>query len=425
MRVFLLLTVLLFGLNSNAQKKIDCSLQTKEYQEFLSIKNFEEAFGPWEFVAKNCPTQSESLYLEGVKIIQYKIDNAKNEEEKETSVRQLMKLYDQYHKNFPNSIEDYEVYKAMALLDNSIDSKDEVFQLLDNGINSSLNKVTSGNAIFNYFKLLTEKNKNGDKSVTNDKVIEKYTLLNNRIVTLNETNPAEKETYVAASRAINAIADNFLTCDVLTEYYEKKLAQNQENAAWLEASLNVMYEKCAATPIFLTLAEKYYALKVSAQSANYFATALLKNRKFDEAKKYFLESANLEKNTSSKATKYYTLATGIYSNDKPKAKEFLLKSIEFNPKLGKAYLFLAQLYANSASDCAKTDFEKKAVYYLATQTVKKASVADEVLKTNVAMFVKDFSKESLSESDISNAKMNGKTMTIGCWINEKITFPSK
>ncbi|MGV9003383.1 tetratricopeptide repeat protein [Flavobacterium sp.] len=421
MRVFLFITVLLFGLNSNAQK-IDCSSQTNEYQEFLNVNNFAEAFTSWEFVKNKCPKQSELIYTDGFKIVQYKIENAKDEEEKEAFVRQLMKLYDQYYKYFPQSIEDYTIYKALALIDNSIDADNEIYNLLDSGFNSSLDKVTSANAIYYYFKLLTEKNQNGDSAVSDDKVVATYTSLSNQIAILLEKNPSEKDSYSAAKRAINALADKFLTCDVLTKYYESKQVQNQDNVAWLQASLTVMSEKCSATPIFLYIAEKFYALKVSPESANYLATASLKNRKFDDAKRLFLAAAELEQNSSEKANKYYNLATGLYSSDKPKAKELLLKSLEFNPKLGKSYLFLAQLYANSAAECAKTEFEKKAVYYLAIETIKKAAIADQILETNVAMFVKDFSKESLSAVDISKAKMNGKTVVIGCWINEKITL---
>ena len=424
MRVILLIIVILFSLNSNAQK-IDCSLQTKEYQEYLVVKNYADAFSPWEFVKTKCPKQSEEIYTDGVKIIQYKIDVASTQEDKVKLVRSLLNLYDQFNKNFPETTQDFEVNKGLALLENNIDAKDEMFQLFDNGFSKALDKVTSANAIYNYFKLLTEKNQNGDKSVSNDKIIEKYTLLSNQINELFVKNPAEKESYVAARRAVDALANDFLNCDNLTNYFEKRVTQNQENATWLQASLSVMAEKCSATPIFLSIAEKFYALKVSSQSANYLAIASLKNRKFDESKKHFLESADLETNTIEKATKYYTLATGLYSSDKKKSKEFLLKSLEFNPKLGKAYLFLAQLYANSASDCGKTPFEKKAVYFLAIQAVKKAAIVDEMLKTNVELYVKDFSKESLSSKDISDAKMNGKSLTIDCWINEKITFPVK
>ena len=96
-----------------------------------------------------------------------------------------------------------------------------------------------------------------------------------------------------------------------------------------------------------------------------------------------------------------------------------------DPKLGKAYLFLAQLYGNSAKDCGATDFEKKAVYYLAMQTAQKAAIAERRLKPTSDKVAKDFEVLSLTADEISKAKMNGKSLTIGCWINETNTFPSK
>jgi hypothetical protein len=424
MRAVILLIVFFFGVNSNAQKT-DCSRQTFEYQNFLEVDNYVDAFSPWEFVKINCPKQSESLYTDGVNIIQYKIDTAVTPEEKEKLVRDVLLLYNQYHKNFPETTQDFEVYKGLALLNNGIDAKEEQFQLFDAGFSKALDQVTSGYAIYTYFILLSEKNKKGDPSASNDKMIEQYASLKNHLKKLLVDNPAEKDSYIAADRALDALANPILNCENLTAYYQNSVKQNQENEIWLGAALNLLAENCATTPIFRSMAEKLYLLKVSAQSANYLALANLKNRNFDDAKKYYIESAALETNPNSKATKYYTLATGLFSGDKVKAKEYLLKSLEFNPKLGKAYLFLAQLYANSAMECGKTEFEKKSVFLLAAQTVKKAALADEMLKSNVEMYTKEYSNKAPSTKEISDAKMNGKTILIGCWINEKITFPSK
>ena len=109
----------------------------------------------------------------------------------------------------------------------------------------------------------------------------------------------------------------------------------------------------------------------------------------------------------------------------PKSKEYLQKALLADPTMGKAYLFLAQLYSNGAKDCGATDFEKKAVYYLAIETAQKATLTDPRLKPTVEKLTSNFTQNSLSSSDISKAKMNGKTHTIGCWINETVTFPVK
>ena len=93
--------------------------------------------------------------------------------------------------------------------------------------------------------------------------------------------------------------------------------------------------------------------------------------------------------------------------------------------MAKAYIFLAQIYANGAKDCGKTDFERKAIGYLAVETVKKAGLAEPHLKPTSDKMAKDFAAQSLTAAEISGAKMNGKSLTIGCWINETITFPAK
>ena len=46
-------------------------------------------------------------------------------------------------------------------------------------------------------------------------------------------------------------------------------------------------------------------------------------------------------------------------NDFLKSKESLNKAIIADPKMGKAYIFLAQQYANSANNCGKNELEKK------------------------------------------------------------------
>ena len=155
------------------------------------------------------------------------------------------------------------------------------------------------------------------------------------------------------------------------------------------------------------------------------ALANLKQRKFTEAITFYNESAELQTNSLEKAKIYYTLATGLLANDLSKSKENLSKALTFDPKMGKAYLFLAQLYANSAKDCSKTDFETKAVYYIAIQTAQKASIAEPRLKPTADKITEDFTLKALTSSEISKAKLNGKSITIGCWINETITFPAK
>ena len=321
----------------------------------------------------------------------------------------------------------------MTLVDNKIDAKEEIFSLLDRGFNKASNKVTAANAIYTYFSMYCEKFNNGDKSITSNSVLEKYTLVNSLLNQLQAAKPNSNDSeqakqnsdYKTAQTAINKLIKDLATCENLDAFYTKNYTENQENGDWITSALLSLSGKCSAKPIFNTLAEKLYAMKVTAQSANFMALANLQQRKFPEAIKFYNESAELQTNPIEKAKIYYTLATGLLANDLPKSKEYLKKALSSDPKMGKAYLFLAQLYSNSANDCGKTDFEKKAVYYLAIQTAQKAGVAEPRLKPTADKATKDYEAKSLTADEISKTKMNGKLVTIGCWINETITFPAK
>ncbi|WP_293894087.1 hypothetical protein [Flavobacterium sp.] len=424
MKAIIFILSVLFITNSSYAQKFDCASKITEYQELLKEKKITEAFGPWSDVRKNCQKENEAIYTDGIQILQYKIDNAASAEEKEKLVRDVLKLYDQYNKNYPLSIPDFEVTKAMILVANKIDTKEEIFNLLDSGFTKASKNVTDANAVYTYFSMYAERFNSGDKKITSNSVLEKYTLVNSLLIQLQSSKP-EKKDYKTAKNAIDKLIKDLATCENLDAFYTKNYAANQENTDWVTSALISLSSKCSDKPIFLTLAEKLYSAKATAQSAYFMALGNLKQRKFTEATKFYNESAELQTNPTEKAKIYYTLATGLLAADFPKSKECLNKALNSDPKMGKAYLFLAQLYANGAKDCGKTDFEKKAVYYLAIQTAEKAGIAEPRLKPTSDKMAKDFEAQSATPTEISKAKMNGKSLTIGCWINETIIFPSK
>lgn len=424
MKAIIFIIGILFITNANAQK-FDCSSKIYEYQALFKEKKITESFDVWSEVRKNCPKENESVYTDGVKILQYKIDNAKSAEEKEKLVRDVLKVYDQYNKNFPLTTPDFEVNKAMALFNNKIDTKEEIFNLLDSGFSKASKNVTDATILYTYFSMYCERFTAGDKRMTSNSVLEKFTMVSTMLNELEVSNPAKANEYKSALRGVNALVKDLATCENLADFYTKNFDANKDNSDWLASALISLAEKCSTKPIFNTLAERLYSIKVTAQSANFMALSCLKQRKFTDAIKFYSESAELQTNPTEKAKIYYTLASGLLAGDLPKSKEYLNKAATLDSKTGKPYLFLAQLYVNSVETCGKTDFEKKAVYYLAIETVKKAGIAEPRLKPTSDQMAAEYAKKSLTTDEIAKAKMTGKSITIGCWINETVTFPSK
>lgn len=422
MKAIIFILGILFITNSNAQK-FDCTSKTSAYQELLKVNKINESFDTWTEVRKNCPKENEAVYTDGIQILQYKIENATSEE-KEKSVRDLMKLYDQYNKNFPSAIPHFEVLKAMVLVNNKIEAKEEIYTLLDNGFNKAAQNVTDANAIYTYFSMYTEKFTSGDKKITANAVLEKYTLVISLLTQL-QVSKSENKDYKTAKNAIDNLIKDIATCENLTDFYTKNFEKNKDNIDWITSSLISLSGKCSSKPIYLTLAEKLYAMQPNAQSANFVALGYVKQRKFADAIKFYNESADLQTNPLEKAKIYYMLATGLLANDLPKSKENINKALAADPKMGKAYIYLAQIYDNNSKDCAQTEFEKKTLYYLAIQTVQKAGVVEPRLKPTADKMIEGYTPKSLTLTEITKAKMNGKSVTIGCWINETITFPTK
>lgn len=424
MKTFLSIIGLAFCVFSYAQDD-NCFLKEKEYQAFLNSQKTLQAFEPWSEVRKNCPKLSENLYLDGKTILQYKIDNAANNEAKELLVRDLMKLHDQFYKNFPDKAQDFELNKAMALYDNKIDANDEIFNLLDNAFTKVPKSINNANAIYLYFSEYHTRFLSGNKKITADSVLDKFDNLNVMLNQLMVSNPKNANEYKTASRGINILVKDIATCENLTNHYQNGQDVNKENSDWHLAALSALLPKCSTQPIFFSLSQRFYNLNKTSQSAYFMAVASLKQKNFPAALQYYDESAELQTTPEEKSRTYYTIATSVISNDKAKSKEYLNKALLVDPKNGKAYIFLSQLYANSANECGTNEFEKKAIYFLAAQTVKKAEAANPKLKTAVDMMYADFNAKAPLSAEISKQKLNGKPYTIKCWINETVTFPGK
>lgn len=421
----LFFTLSLLAFTFSHSQKYDCASKTKEYQEFLKNQDFNGSYETWLEVSKKCPKENETIYTDGLTILQYKIDNAANPEDKEKLVRNLLSLYDLYYRNFPNSIPDYEVKKAMALYNNHIEAESEILSLLESGFSKAGSEVKDANAIFTYFRLCHEKYKAGDAQYNANATLDRYALVNALLTNLQSSASANSNDYKTAQRAIEAMSKDLASCDNLEAYFEKNYSANIDSVAWLTAALTNMTNKCGAKPVFFKMAERVYSLQVSSQSAYFMAIATLKQKKFEESIKFYNQAAELETDNVKKAEIYYSLGTGLLANDMTKSKETLNKALTADPKMGRAYLFLAQQYANHANKCGQTVFEKTAIYTLAAQTAKKAVTVEPNLKTTVDRMVAEYEAKGLTTAIVKSEKMSGKPITIGCWINETITFPAK
>ena len=82
------------------------------------------------------------------------------------------------------------------------------------------------------------------------------------------------------------------------------------------------------------------------------------------------------------------------------------------------------MYNRSANNCGDSNFNKRAVFWLAEAEALKAGRVDPTLKKSAAQSAANYKAKAPSKSDIFNKGNQGETIKIGCWIQRSVTVPN-
>ena len=183
-------------------------------------------------------------------------------------------------------------------------------------------------------------------------------------------------------------------------------------------------KECSDDPFFVILVETWYGIEKSAGTAYYLG--LLKDKTWEsaEALKYYNESITLENDKYKKAKILLKIANRFKKvGRKVSARTYALRALSNQPSLGRAYLLIASLYADSANDCGENQFNKRAVYWLAAQTASKAGKVDASLKKIASKAVKSYNGRAPTKTDIFTEGNEGSVIKIDCWIKSSVKVP--
>jgi tetratricopeptide (TPR) repeat protein len=409
----LLLFLVVFSHFAKAQE-VNCAAKEKQLSQYITDKDYTKAFEVWNEVKVSCPAFNENIYLLSSKILQYNIELAKPED-KEKSVRELIKLYNQYDKFFPDNKAGSFEKIAMALYENKAGEYVEIYSNFDKAFNLQKNTFTNPVAIFTYFNMYFDKFKSENSAVSNEKLLTKYSEVSALIEANNNQFPDKSDEYTRVTKGINSLMKDVLVSSNLIPFVQKNFEANKTNINWLEANSKLLSVSCKSDPLFEKVATELHSLKPSSKSAYYLATFNLAAGKVEKATNYYIESVSLATDKMEKAKTAYTVATILENTNKTKAKEFVLTAIENNPSNGKYFIYLASLYENSIKECASNEDEKAAIYKLASTTVLKAGEVESRLKAASETLSNQYLKKIVLDK-----KSKTKSVTIGCWINQTV-----
>jgi tetratricopeptide (TPR) repeat protein len=432
----------------------DCVEKLSIFSELAKVKNYKEAYPFLQQLRKDCPSQHQAIYIFGEPTLNYMIENATTPNEKEEQVRDLMKLYGEFDTNFPNNGRGNTVKKAMTLFLNKVGTKDEVYTILDKVFKTDLENFTNFQALYVYFEIYVDDFEKGDKGIQLQQVFDKYDLISDKLEVESKNMSDEKDALLQKQESgtplttkeerdfkrfeinlenietvissMDSKIESLATCDRLVPFFEKSFEEKKGDAEWLRrAATRLDRKNCSGDPLFGKISDALHLLNPTAESAYNLGVSYYNKKNNAKALEYFNQSAELQKDNVKKANIYYTIAANIYGNsNKTQARVYAEKALAARPSMGRAYLFIAQLYANSVNECNDDPFDKRAIYWLAAQTARRAGQVDSTLKNSADQAAAAYEQRAPSRQEIFTSGKAGQNIPFRCWVGKSVTVPN-
>ena len=417
-KLFLVCLVVILTLDISAQNKwgsdsVSCITNLSLYREYYKQKNYTDALEPWRWTFVNCPKASGNIYKNGPIIIKAKMK--KDKANRQAYIDTLMQIYDKRIQYFGK--EGFVLgLKGADLLRYNKDRYEEAYQMLNKSISIQDNKSSAG-SISAYFKSATFMEKNG--KISKQDILELYAKLS-EIIDYNLLNNTKKSKYFTqTSLNVESLFTPYADCDALIGIYSLKFPDFSEDIVFLKRVVKVLDNKdCIGDNLFYEVSSKLYDLEPSALSASKMGRMCISRKEYRNAIKYCKEAIDLEVDNDKKAKYYLGLAdayrnSGSYSE----ARDAVFSALKLKNNWGEAYMNLGNIYIAGASICG-SEFEQKAVYWIAVDMFSKA-LTDDKVKSRASKSINTYSKYFPStEVCFFNNIDKDSVYQIECWINK-------
>lgn len=342
-------------------------LNSNFLKESCDNKDYDAAAHYLKELLDKCPKASENTFVRGTTLYKNKINRAKSIAEKNVYVDSLLLLYDlrnEYFGSHPKRgtayILDRKAREYLTYKPNDRAGIREAFReaIEAGGDNSDPETVVA------YFTNLCDDYKNTDE-VMPDEIIAEY----DRLLPFFEKNPeaSEYKSQFDAAFGLSGAA----SCENLETLFRGKLEAAPEDEALLAQAVSMMSRAKCDGDFYFAIAEKYYQVKPSSETAMFLAQAFQNKGDYAKADTYLNEALAVEQDPAERQKLLVRIAlVGLVANNINDAATAARQARDLNPEDGVPYFVLAQCYASSAAACG--GFAGQATFWAAYDTMAKA-----------------------------------------------------
>jgi tetratricopeptide (TPR) repeat protein len=449
--VLLLAALLLFALGGTSLAQADnkCYELGSLFIEPAKAKNYDAALQNYEKVVAECPTYSMATYQYAVKMFKHFIKNGDK-----SKIVDLEQAYQYRMEYYPTKTKEGDVLSDIAQIkyDNKIGTKMEQFKAFDDAFKKDSKNFTSPKSIYTYFSLAVDLESTGEMDiqevfdlydVVTEKIEQEESVLATKVIQLTDKEEAGQKLSSKEAKRLKAYEKNLgyygkvkgsvdgklgilADCPNLIPLYNKDFDVKKNDIDWVKRAAGRLSGKdCTSDPLFIKLVEQLDRLAPSADTKLYLGQLEKEKGNTVKAISYFEESAGMQDDPRKSARIYYRIAEEKRkSGQNSAARKYYLKTLDYQPSMGRAYLKIAAMYASSANNCGNTVFEKRAIYWKAADMASKAARLDGSVAKNARETASSYRQRAPQKSDIFDAGMGGKTIKFNCWVGGSIKVPN-
>ena len=400
------------------ESRTECAGNLSTMSEFVKIKVYDYAYEPWRACFKNCPESSKNIYIQGKKIIVYKIENVKTDQEKEAYIDTLMLLYDQRIKYFGQEGKvlgkkgiDLLKYRRSAIAEaNGYLKKSLELDKTKANASVAATYITTCGALFKANEMEA------------DEMITAYISTMEYVDGMRQTPKTQK-----AREGIEKIfaESGAADCDALINIFTPKYEADPSNAELLNKITELLKQtNCQESDLFAQASESLFSIEPSAKAGANLAMVFASRNDFDKAVEYYNKAIELETDPTEKAHYYYQLAAiAMQRKNYSQVRKFGYEAIGLKADYGEAYILIGNAYAAGNQSCGSSNFTKATSFLAAVDKFEKAKSVDPTLTEEANRLISKYLKYYPNQEEaFFEGFTNGQSYKINCWINETTTI---
>ena len=463
-----------FKYGATEEDSLKCAEQVILFRTFYNQKQYEEAYVPFQYIVNTCPCSWSGTFNYGKTMLEKMVQTEMKKKEQKDSAR-LERLidtliwaqtaYSTYHPQYYSYGKGlgWKAYYTVKYRGSDKELRDQAFEDFITSV--ELEKDHTQPAVWEaYFQLAVHKTKEtkdttyvidayerateyiDDAIISNQEAFEKALVEFDSLDTQLKDGKIGKMAYdkaveklvkdtttrvkaIDAYRKVTVKLENgfapYANGKVLLTLYEKKFEESKDDLKTLKKMLGILSKDslCRASQMYSDILLILHQAEPSGKVAFFLGVQEFQKKNYDKAISFFNEAIKLYTTNEEKAQPYYFIATiesvrGQYSS----ARAHALDAARCNPKFGRPYILIGDMYKNSYSQFTNggEGVIASAVYWAAADKYNKAQSVDPSLANECAR--KRSSLPSVSGKIlVENNLQPGQSYHVGGWINENTT----